>query len=111
MKVLVVDDESVVLFLMARVIKDAGFDVLTASTADEAYIHIASHGCDIGAVLTDLHLPQTNGVQMLDYFSKLCPESTKLAVMTGFNNDEIDEKIFKVFHKPFRNQELVAWLQ
>src|SRR6185369_9947059 len=98
MKVLVVDDEQVVLFLIARTLRQAGYDVLTAITADEAYLHIAAHG-DINAIFTDLHLPGTNGVQMLDFFSKLCPDS-KIAVMTGFNNDEVDEQQYKVFQKP-----------
>jgi CheY-like chemotaxis protein len=108
--ILVVDDEPVVLFLIARTIKNSGYDVLTASTAEEAYLHIAAHGANIKAIFADLHLPGTNGTQMIDYFSKLCPNS-RIAVITGFNNDGVDEKRFKVFQKPFGGGELVAWLQ
>jgi DNA-binding NtrC family response regulator len=110
MKVLIVDDEHVVLFLIARMIREAGYEVLTADNADQAYIHIASHGSAIKAIFTDLHLPGTDGVQMIDYFSKLCPDS-RIAVMTGFNNGEVDENQYKIFQKPFLTGELVAWLQ
>jgi DNA-binding NtrC family response regulator len=110
MKVMVVDDEPVVLFVVARTIKNAGHEVLTAFTANEALLHIASQGGDIKAIFADLHLPGTDGVRMIQNFSALCPNS-RIAVMTGFNDNEVDERLYKVFQKPFRNGELVAWLQ
>ena len=110
MKILIVDDELVVLHLISQTIKKAGYDVLTATNENQAYGHIASHGEDIKALFIDLHIPGTNSTQVLEHFSKMCPLS-KVAVVTGYNNDEVDENQIKVFQKPFKSGELVAWLQ
>jgi CheY-like chemotaxis protein len=54
--VLVVEDESVVLFSAVEMVTEAGFDAIPASNADDA-IRILERRDDIRAVFTDVQMP------------------------------------------------------
>jgi YesN/AraC family two-component response regulator len=54
-KVLLVDDDEVVRFTLARVLAQHGFDVTTAANVPEALKHISSNSYDV--LLSDLHMP------------------------------------------------------
>jgi CheY-like chemotaxis protein len=54
--VLVVEDESLLRASAMDMVKEAGFDVIEASDADEA-IRILESRSDIRAVFTDVHMP------------------------------------------------------
>lgn len=55
-KVLVVEDEALLLFSIADDLKDAGFDVLEATNADEA-IEILMANPEIRLLFTDIDMP------------------------------------------------------
>jgi YesN/AraC family two-component response regulator len=54
-KVLLVDDDEVVRFTLARVLAQHGFDVTTAANVPEALKYISSSAYDV--LLSDLHMP------------------------------------------------------
>ena len=54
--VLVVEDEGLLRASAMDMVKEAGFDVLAASDADEA-IRVLESRSDIRAVFTDVHMP------------------------------------------------------
>ncbi len=54
--VLVVEDEGLVRLSAAKMIEDAGFEVIEAANADEA-IRILESRSDIRVVFTDIHMP------------------------------------------------------
>ena len=54
--ILVVEDEVLVLMLAVSVAEESGFEVLSATTADEA-IGILESRSDIRLVFTDVHMP------------------------------------------------------
>jgi CheY-like chemotaxis protein len=56
--VLVVEDDFLLRMDAADIIRDAGFDVIEASNADEAIIILESRG-DIAVVFTDVQMPGT----------------------------------------------------
>jgi YesN/AraC family two-component response regulator len=56
LKVLVVDDEELICDSIDFVLKNNGFDTVTASNVKEALQHISSQTFDV--LLTDLHMPQ-----------------------------------------------------
>jgi len=56
LKVLVVDDEPVLRFLIAEVLKDAGLTVVEAATADEAIAQLRLDTC-IRLVFSDIRMP------------------------------------------------------
>jgi CheY-like chemotaxis protein len=62
--ILIVEDEVVVRTLAAKVAKNCGFEVLEASTADEA-IEILESRSDIRLVFTDVNMPGSmDGLQL-----------------------------------------------
>lgn len=62
-RVLVVDDELAFCQLLSQVIREAGYDVSTASNGSEAMRTLASGEIDL--VLCDVCLPDTDGIKLL----------------------------------------------
>ncbi len=63
-KVLFVDDEKDFLLLMAKVIRSWGYQVVSASCADEALDKINDD--DIGAIVVDYLMPGVDGIGLLE---------------------------------------------
>lgn len=57
-KVLVVEDEALLLFSIADELRDSGFEVFEASNADEAIEMLQNHA-DIALMFTDIDMPGT----------------------------------------------------
>jgi EAL domain-containing protein (putative c-di-GMP-specific phosphodiesterase class I) len=62
-RVLVIDDEPLMQKLMARLLRSRGYEVFVAGGDNETAAVIARGGYDL--VITDLHMPQLNGVSVL----------------------------------------------
>jgi EAL domain-containing protein (putative c-di-GMP-specific phosphodiesterase class I) len=62
-RVLVVDDEPLMQKLMARLLRSRGYDVILSGGDAETPAVIAKGGFDL--VITDLHMPQLNGMNVL----------------------------------------------
>jgi CheY-like chemotaxis protein len=58
-KVLVVDDNALIAWSVAEVLKDLGFETTTAGSGEEAMVLLWQTGYD--AVVTDIHLPAADG--------------------------------------------------
>jgi CheY-like chemotaxis protein len=56
--ILIVEDEFLIRTYATEVIRDAGFEVIEASDADEAIVILESR-TDIRVVFTDIHMPGT----------------------------------------------------
>ena len=55
--VLVVEDEPLVLIAAAEALRDAGFNVIEAATADEAALLLRAAGHEVSVVFTDIEMP------------------------------------------------------
>ena len=62
-RVLVVDDEETVRGLLQRVMKEEGYDVVTASNGQEALDAITKDPPDI--LISDLKMPKIDGLTLL----------------------------------------------
>jgi CheY-like chemotaxis protein len=62
--VLVVDDTAVVRMLMVRALAEAGYVVLTASSAEDALECVAEHGEPLDLAVIDVHLAGTDGLTL-----------------------------------------------
>lgn len=78
---LVVDDDTQVRSALARVLAAAGFDVLTASSGEEAFAQLDRHG-EIPLVVSDLYMPGMDGLALLKGVLRKYPD-TAVIVLTG----------------------------
>ncbi len=60
---LIVDDQDPNLRLLGRVLSDAGFDVMPASTGEQALLRLAAAVPDV--ILLDVHMPGMSGFEVL----------------------------------------------
>lgn len=84
--VLLVDDEEDLCLLMQMSLSRIGIDTHSAHSLGEAKKCLGEHAYD--ACLTDLNLPDGNGLQLLDWINEHC-SNLPVAVLTAYGNMEI----------------------
>jgi two-component system, response regulator PdtaR len=86
-EVLAVEDEPLTLMLAVDIIRDAGFEPLWASNADEA-IRILESRDDIRIVFTDINMPGSmDGIKLAQAVRGRWPP-IKIIVTSGFSGSE-----------------------
>jgi len=86
--VLVVEDEGGVRKLAERILKAAGYQVLTAANGGEALLLCEQRQGDIHLLLTDVVMPQMSGKQLAERLAVIRPE-LKVLYMSGYTDDAI----------------------
>ncbi len=84
-KALVIDDDKVSLDLLTFQLKSEGFDVNAALTGAKGLEYAKDNEYDI--ILTDLNLPDINGIEMVRRSKEISPQ-TEIIVVTGFDSAE-----------------------
>ena len=107
--VLVVDDESTIRQLVARVLAGRGFSPLEARNGLEALELYASYRSGIDLVVTDLDMPVMDGVEAIDRMRELCPD-VRVVVMTGLTRDSGLTGCY-LLRKPFTLAQLMEQVQ
>jgi len=111
-QILIIDDDEPIRDSMNDFIQMAGYQSLTASSAEEALEILRSY--NIQVVITDIMLPGIDGLELTDFIKK--EYDIDVIVMTGCNGDySYEEAISKgasdfVF-KPVRFEELLLRLK
>jgi DNA-binding NtrC family response regulator len=103
--VLVVDDEALLRWSLAEVLRRSGHRVIEATSADEALEAISQLSSSIDAVLLDYGLPDRAELRMLEEMRRRLPERP-LVLMTAFATPEVvrgalDLGAYCVLSKPF----------
>jgi EAL domain-containing protein (putative c-di-GMP-specific phosphodiesterase class I)/CheY-like chemotaxis protein len=112
-RILVVDDEPLILKGLAVVLKRAGWDVRAASGATEAR-HLLGEG-PVDAAIVDYDLGDHDGLAVLGHLRDTAPSCIRV-LMTGHDDlplvvDAVNRgQAFKVLRKPFQYPELLALL-
>jgi PAS domain S-box-containing protein len=86
--VLIVEDEDGVRRLAKRILKAAGYQVLTAANGGEALLLCEQSSTDIHLLLTDVVMPQMSGKQLTERLALIRPEM-KVLYMSGYTDDAI----------------------
>ncbi|MDQ1335346.1 MAG: two-component system, response regulator, stage 0 sporulation protein [Thermodesulfobacteriota bacterium] len=103
-KVLVVDDEKGIRFLLSEVLHNQGFEVSLARDGQESLDKLENDRFDL--VVTDINMPRLDGVAMLKRM-KRTGRSEKIIIMSGDPSDqglsdtEIPNLVTRLL-KPFR---------
>ncbi|TWU00956.1 sigma-54-dependent transcriptional regulator [Stieleria varia] len=84
--ILVVDDERAMCEMVQTALEIAGHKVITCLSADEALQRLKE--VDIDAVLTDVRMPGTSGLELCQQISQLRPD-VPVVVMTAFGSMEL----------------------
>lgn len=108
-KILVVDDEKVILQLTSMILKNRGYEVVTAESGPEGLAILETEHFPL--VLLDYMMPVMNGMTVLQQIRELYPE-TYVIMFTGKGSEEVAVELMKAgasdyVLKPFNNQDLL----
>jgi PAS domain S-box-containing protein len=106
--VLLVDDEEMVRLTTADMLMDLGYDVVEASSGEEA-LRLVDGGLEPNLVVTDHLMPGMTGVELAKNLRTSRPGLPLLLVSGYAEEDGIDPTLARLT-KPFRNAELTASL-
>jgi len=79
--ILVVDDEEALRTVLSSELRNAGYEVNTASDGDEAISAVQTKKFDL--VLLDIKMPKVDGFEVLKFIKQNLP-SIKVIMLTGF---------------------------
>lgn len=108
---LLLDDEENILRALTRVLRRDGYQILTASRAQDAFAQLAKH--DIQVILSDQRMPEMNGTEFLSRVKDLYPDTIRI-VLSGYTDlksvtDAINQgAIYKFLTKPWDDEQLRA---
>ena len=113
MKVLIVEDEKIKRITLADALLKEGYDVLASENPIEALNIFKEREFDV--VITDIRLPQMDGLDFLKEIKTLKPDTTAI-VMTAYATVDTAIKAMKLgaydyITKPFSSEELILILE
>ena len=112
MRTLIVDDEEPIVYMLSRLCRDEGHVVLPFTQSAKALAYLASEPVDL--LLTDLHMPDPDGVAVMLEARRLQPRLFTI-IITGHTErypieDVLGDGYADIIFKPFRMNELRARL-
>ncbi len=112
-KVLVAEDEKVLLLMMARLLQFSGYKVYTCSDGLQALELVGKESFDL--VVTDMMMPGATGMEVLRATRRRQPH-TKVIIMTGTPSSETlleakREGAYAYLRKPFQLKHFLSVLK
>jgi two-component system cell cycle sensor histidine kinase/response regulator CckA len=83
--ILLVDDESTVLKVMARSLEKSGYRVIPAEDGEQGFALYSQHQRDVSVVITDMAMPGMDGPALIAALKKLNP-SVKIICTSGLGS-------------------------
>jgi DNA-binding NtrC family response regulator len=104
-KVLLVDDNDSVRRIARAFMESAGYEVIEAANATDAVVCARKHG-PIGVLVTDIPMPDVDGIELVAWLSPLCP-SLRVLYTSGYDRTSIGQTDAGFLQKPYSCEELV----
>ena len=111
LKILIADDESEILMVLAKMVRAEGFDVVTACDGAEAWDKVLSEKPDI--LILDIDMPKKDGFAVLKQLRTSPPDKKWRPVIIVSGRQEMDSfrqgfdlEADHYLTKPFRMEEL-----
>ena len=109
-KILAIDDEQIVRISCERILRPAGYDIDTCADGLNALIMIDAKKYDL--VLTDLKMPNMDGLEVMAAIKKKLPDA-KVIIVTGYSTLDNAVKAtltgaYNYIEKPFSPETLLA---
>ena len=113
--ILVVEDDPDLRFLIAEVLTDYGYQVMSAADGVEALQTFEAHRESISLIVSDLMTPRMKGKELYDKVHALSND-TKFLFVSGYQANQISQnfvldKGFEFLPKPFDLDELASKVQ
>jgi len=110
MKILVIDDEAVVLESCKKILRSEGFAVALVSTVDDALALLEQERFSL--LLIDIKMPKRDGLYLMDVLCRR-GEQIPVVVMSGYQTEETIEEATRrgaafFLPKPFTPDELLS---
>ncbi len=117
MKILIVDDDSVVVHSCVRILEAEGIETEVASSVDKAEFLLKAHKdtSPFSLILTDVKMPEKDGFEMIQQARKLQPD-IPILMMTGYLTSKTMERgrrfgADNYIAKPFTPDELILAIE
>jgi len=111
MTCLVVEDESIMLKVISRMLDSRGFNVIEAKSGKEALRKVGEHEGPISILVTDVVMPEMSGKELADTLSPRMPGMKVLFITGHTDNAIVEQGILKegtmLLRKPFAVDELM----
>ncbi len=104
-KILIVDDEEMILELMAETITDTGYECFVANNVDAA-VEVVKTTPGIVLIVTDLKMPGKTGADLIKIVEAECEQEIKFIVMSGHGSPRIEENGVDIASYPFLRKPL-----
>jgi CheY-like chemotaxis protein len=105
--VLVVDDEKEIRAIMQKFFESNGLTVYAAANGVEGVAVFHEHASEISAVVTDIQMPQMDGVQMIHELLRLKPSLRVVVVSSDIPIGYSPPPTVKLLNKPCSLNELL----
>lgn len=106
---LLLDDEENILRALNRVLRRDGYQIITATSAQDAFVLLAKH--DVQVILSDQRMPEMSGTEFFSQVKSLYPETIRL-ILSGYTDlksvtESINQgAIYKFLTKPWDDEQL-----
>jgi len=112
---LLVEDEDQVRKFIGTVLKKYGYKILTASNGKSAEHLFQEHRSEIDLVITDLIMPEMNGVELAKRINAM-DNSTRILFISGYTDDhlsdhEMVDPHINYLQKPFSASDLMKMIR
>ncbi|MBO7720992.1 MAG: sigma-54-dependent Fis family transcriptional regulator [Kiritimatiellae bacterium] len=112
-KILIVDDEPRILLLMQSLLKNNGYDVVSAHNGNDALEIVKKGGVDIA--VTDLRMSPMDGMTLFREIKKIAP-AMPVVLLTAYATVEtaieaMKSGVFDYLTKPFKVAEMISCLK
>jgi CheY-like chemotaxis protein len=113
-KILVIDDEEIIIKSLSRLLEKNGYEVFIAKNGQDALIMTEEEDFDL--ILADIRMPGMNGVETTQSIYKILEKKERKKLPTIFITGYVDQQIEKeakalkpaaYIYKPFDIEELV----
>lgn len=117
-KILVIDDEKIIVKSLEKLLGRNGFDVIGVSTGLDAIM--VAEEMDIDLIVSDIKMPWTNGIdtikELFDTLKSKNKDRPPVIFITGYADKELEKNAKELnpvayMHKPFDNQSLVTTIK
>jgi len=117
MKILVIDDDDDVRRLICKMLETEGYELLEATNGDEG-LRIIKKQSGVNVVISDLIMPEKEGLETIRELRKDFPEVKILAISGGGKIDSDNYLVIAkglgadlTLNKPFTRQDLIDSIQ